>query len=287
MRHRGACLAIPGLKLCGAALAPLALVALAGCESGPPKTALGYTEDAKRAYDQAMDQYRSHSWVEAQTMLREVKRKYSYSKYARQAELRLADADYEQDKFGDAIREYKEFIRAHRSDAEDVAYARSRIAEATCAEIPESFLMPAAEERDQAAVVDAYKELKSYLSDYPDAKQAAHIRELLAQVLRRLVRHELYVARYYLDKDNYDAAVARVQYALRNYAANLPDAGDAPGPTFDLEAEALILLGQTYLKMHKWEDARRAFEAVVRGDSRSALVIQARGYLAYIKQRGV
>ena len=121
------------------------------------------------------------------------------------------------------MREYKEFIHAHRSDAEDVAYARARMAEGTYAEIPESFLMPAAEERDQVSVVDAYKELKSYLADYPDSKQSPHVRELLAQVLGRLVRHELYVARYYLDKDNYDATVARVEYARR--FAELPVAG--------------------------------------------------------------
>jgi outer membrane protein assembly factor BamD len=262
------------------------LASLSACESAPPKTVLGYTEDAKRAYDEAMDHYRAHDWIEAQTLLREVKRKYSYSKWAREAELRIADADYEQEKYSDAIREYKDFIHAHRSDTEDMAYARSRIAQATYAEIPESFLMPAAEERDQAAVVDAYKELKSYLADYPDAKPSAHVRELLGQVLARLMRHELYVARYYLDKDNYEAAVARIEYALHNYAAGLgkPQAGSVQ--PVDLEAEAQMLLGQTYLKMHKWPEARRAFEAVVHGDPHSPLVTQAVSYLAYLQRRG-
>ena len=214
-----------------------------------------------------------------------MKRKYSYSKFARLAELRVADADYEQEKFADAIREYKDFIHAHRSDAEDVAYARSRMAEATYAEIPESFLMPAAEERDQAAVVDSYKELKSYLSDYPEAKQAPHIRELLAQVTARLIRHELYVARFYLNKDNYEAAVARIQYALRSYVVTKvgPHVDEAAG----LEGDALLLLGQTYLKMHKWGDAHEAFDAIVRGFDGSTVATQARNYLAYLRVRGV
>jgi outer membrane protein assembly factor BamD len=277
----------PPMRIDALAATICALAALAACESGPPKTALGYTEDAKRAYDEAMEHYKSHEWIETETLLREVKRKYSYSKYARQAELRIADADYEQEKYSDAIREYKDFIHAHRSDTDDVAYARARIAEATYAEIPESFLMPAAEERDQAAVVDAYKELKSYLTEYPDSKQAARVRELLAQVLARLVRHELYVARYYLDKDNYDATLARIQYALHNYAVGLEGLRGGTAQPSDLEAEALLLLGQTYLRMHKWDDARRAFESVVRADSRSPLVAQALGYLAYLQRRGV
>ena len=111
-------------------------VRLGGCAGEEPKTALGYTEDAKRAYDAAMEEFNAHNWIEAQTLMREVKRKYSYSKYARLAELRIADADFEQEKFSDAIREYKEFVHAHRSDADDVAYARSRIAEATYARDP-------------------------------------------------------------------------------------------------------------------------------------------------------
>jgi outer membrane protein assembly factor BamD len=274
---------MPLLFVLWAAVAP---AALGGCEGAPPRTALGYTEDAKRAYDQAMERYNAHEWVEAQTLLREVKRKYSYSKYARLAELRIADSDYEQEKYADAIREYKDFVRAHRTDTEDVAYAQERIAEATYAEIPDSFLMPATEERDQAAVVDAYKELKSYLADYPDAKPSAHARELLAQVLARLVRHELYVARYYLNKDNYEAAVSRIEYALKTYASGLEGLRTSSQQPSDLEAEALLLLGQTYLRLHKWPEARRTFEAVIHGNPRSPHATQALNYLAYLQQRG-
>jgi outer membrane protein assembly factor BamD len=51
------------------------------------------------------------------------------------------------------------------------------------------------------------------------------------------VRHELYVARFYLNVGNFEAAVARAQYALRNF--------DGSG----LEPEAMVLLGETYLKL--------------------------------------
>jgi outer membrane protein assembly factor BamD len=260
--------------------------ALGACEGEPPKTALGYTEDAKRAYDAAMQAYNGHNWIEAETLLREVKRKYSYSKYAKLAELRLADADFEQEKFSEAIREYKDFIHAHRSDAEEVAYAHSRIAEALYAQIPDSALLPASEERDQAGVIDAYRELKSYLADYPDSKTSPHIRELLAEVIARLVRHELYVARFYLKKDNYDAAIARIQYALRNYAAPSDVSLAATVAGGGLQAEALLLLGQTYLKMHQWNEARQAFETLLRGYGRSPLAVQARGYLDFLGGRG-
>jgi outer membrane protein assembly factor BamD len=264
----------------------LLAAALPACAPEGPKTALGYTEDAKRAYESAMQDFNAHNWIDAQTEMREVKRKYSYSKYARLAELRIADADMAQEKFSDAVREYKDFVHAHRSDNEDVAYARSKIAEATVSEIPESFLLPAAEERDQATTVDAYKELKSFLADYPDAKEAGHMRELLAHVVTLLVRHELYVARFYLNKDNYDAAVARIQYALRNYGASIEGPAAVATGAADLQAEALLLLGTTYLKMHKWTDARQAFQVIVKDFASSPHAVPARNYLEYLKRQG-
>jgi outer membrane protein assembly factor BamD len=264
----------------------LLLAATSACEGEGPKTALGYSEDAKRAYDAAMQEYDAHNWLEAQMLLREVKRKYSYSKYARLAELRIADADLAQEKFTDAIREYKDFVHAHRADTEDVEYARSKIAEATVGEIPESFLLPASEERDQATVVDAYRELKSYIADYPDAKQTPRMRELLSQVVARLVRHELYVAKFYMNRDNYDGAVARIQYALRNYGSSLEGPAAAAAGTGNLEAEALLLLGTVYLKMQKWEDARQAFQTIVKDFPNSPQSVGARNYLEYLKRQG-
>ena len=54
-----------------------------------------------------------------------------------------------------------------------------------------------------------------------------------------------------------------------------------------LEAEALLLLGETFLKMHKWSDARDAFASIVRDYTKSSLVEQAKNYLDYMRSQGV
>jgi outer membrane protein assembly factor BamD len=275
----------PAALACAVLASACLLATLPGCENEQPHTVLNYAENAKRAYDNAMKVYDAHNWIEAQSLMREVKRKYSYSKYARLAELRIADADFEQEKYAEATREYKDFIHAHRSDVEEIEYARAKITECTFAEIPESPFMPAGEERDQAAVVDAYKEMKSFLADYPEGKQSARVREMLGTVTARLVRHELYVARFYLGKSNYDAAVARIQYALKNYGTAISGPHGAD-PTSGLEAEALLLLGTTYLQMHEFSGARQAFETIVRNYETSPLADQAKNYLAQMKQSG-
>ncbi len=265
---------------------------LAGCEKPEARTALSYTADAKRAYEEAMKEFDSHNWIESQALFREVKRKYHYSKYAKLAELRIADADFEQEKFAEAIRGYRQFVHDHRSDPEEVSYARSKIAEAQYKQISESILLPTADERDQAVILDAFKELKGYVHDYPNSKDTAKIRELLEEVTARLMRHELYVARFYLQRDNFDAAVIRIQYAMRNFAGG-PSLRE-PAPRSDselidsgLEAEALLLLGEVYLKMKKYPEAREAFGAILRDYPRSPLIVQATNFLAYMKERGV
>ncbi len=259
---------------------------LGGCETTAPKTALNYSADAKRAYDAAMEEFHAHNWIESQALFRELKQKYSVSNYARLAELRIADADFEQDKFADSIREYRQFVHDHREHPE-VPYARARIAESQYREIADSFLLPAGEERDQATIMDAYKELKGYLHDYPEAKESKRMRELLADVTSRLVMHELYVARFYLDKDNYEAAIGRIQYALRNFAGGMIGPGGDVRDDSGLEAEALLLMGEVYLKMHKWTEARESFVAIVKRYPNNALVVQASNYLDYMQKRGV
>ncbi len=75
---------------------------------------------------------------------------------------------------------------------------------------------------------------------------------MLDVVVGRLARHELYVARYYLKSDNFDAAVARIDFALKTY------------PSSNLTPEALVLKGETLMKMKRLADARAIFNRVLK-----------------------
>jgi outer membrane protein assembly factor BamD len=265
------------------------LAPLAGCDEEPAHTALNYTSNAKRAFDDAMSEFNSHNWIEAQNLFREFKRKYSSSrKYVLLAELRIADADFEQEKFAEAIREYRQFVHDHQGQniSDETTYARSRIADAEYHEIGDSFFLASGEERDQASVLDAYRELRSFIHDYPSSKETDRMRKLLADVTGRLIRHELYVARFYLNKSNYEATIARIEYAIRNYSSRATVGGDVSDDA-GLEPEALVLLGETYLKMHKWKEARDSFATILSHFPRSARTQQAQQYLEFMKEKGV
>lgn len=246
----------------------LALVAgAAGCaHPKPPPNPLHYAADAERAYKQALDAFFDRDWNTATTLFQALKEKYAYSRYARLAELRLADIAYHQEKFAEAVSDYKSFVHDYPNDAE-VPYARYRVVKSLFHDTSGSFLLPPLEERDLVDVREAYSTIQGFLADYPHYKHAAEMHYMLEVVTGLLVRHELYVAHFYLRIDDFKAAVARIQYALRHYHGS------------GLEPEALTLLGETYMKMHKKDAARAAFEQVFSKYPASPFTVPARNFL--------
>jgi len=233
----------------------------------PPENPLHYTENAKRAYEQALEAYFDRDWEYANQLFQDVKRKWGYSRYARLAELRLADVAYHQEKYAEAVGMYKSFVTDYPHDPE-AEYARYRIAKGEFSQSGASALMPPLEERDLSNIRDAHATLRAFLADYPEStKYENELDYMLEVVTGLLVRHELYVARFYLRRDNFGAAVARCEFALKNFE----DSG--------LEPEALVLLGETYLKMKDAERARAVFKAVVDKYPGSAFIVPAKRFL--------
>lgn len=251
-------------------LAAALVLFTAGCAefnfAGAGRATLTYTEDARAGYFEAMDAFKARNWEDARVLFGEVKKLFSYTRYARLAELRLADIDFEQAKFSDAVTGYRSFVQNHRADR-DVEYARYRISKSLFKDIEDSFVLPPAEERDQSTTAEAYRDLRNFLSDYPRTRYLPDVKYMHDVVLQRLVRHELYVARYYLREEAFDATVARIDYALSKY------------PGSGLDPEALVLKGETLLKMKRRGDARAVFEKVI-AESVSPFVATAKNFLA-------
>lgn len=238
-----------------------------GCGSNRPAlNPLEYSENAKYEYDQAVKAYFDQDWEEAELLFKEVKRKYGYSRYARLADLRLADIQFRQEKFPEAISAYKGFVHDYPNDPE-VPYARYRIAKSLFEQSSTSFLLPPLEERDLANVNEAYDVVRAFLQDFPNYKRTRELEYMLEVVAGVLARHELYVARFYLDKGNFEAAVKRCQYAL----GMLEGSG--------LEAEGMVLLGETYMKMKKRKKARAVLRQMLATYPASPFGLPARGLL--------
>lgn len=250
-----------------AVLLAAGLSALSACTITPAgmTRTLTYTDDAKKAYDEALQAFHDKDWESARPLFEEVRKTFPSTPYARLAELRIADTDFAQGKFSDAISGYREYITTYRTDRE-VEYARYRLAKSLYFDIDDTVLLPPAEERDQGTTADSYRELRAFLRAYPRSRYKKDIDYMLEVVTGRLVRHELYVARYYRRRDNFGAAVTRIDYALKAY------------PNSGLDPEALVLKGETLMMMNHREEAKLAFQLVV-DDWGGPFVERAREYL--------
>ena len=240
---------------------------LAACDKDSHANApLDYSENAKRDYDAAMEAFDSHNWEGFNQMMSEVKRKYGYSRYARLAELRLADADFQQEKYAEATAGYKAFVHDYPNDPE-IPYARYQVTRTQYDAVSQSFLLPALEERDLASVNDAHTSIRAYLNDYPNSSHSAELDYMQSVVTGLLARHELYVARFYLDRGRFDAAVARIEYSLHSFA----DSG--------MEPEGMVLLAEVYMKEHERQKARAVLELVLSRYPTSPFIVPARRFL--------
>jgi outer membrane protein assembly factor BamD len=247
---------------------------LSGCAATTtaPLTPQRYEENARVAFDAAMAEYDDKNWELATTLFEQVKREYAYSHYARLAELRLGDIAFRQEKFPEAVTSYRAFIHDHPND-KGIVYARFQVCKALFEQVGDSVLLPPQEERELASAADAYSAMKTFITDFPRYERVPEVEYMLAVMTGLLVRHELYVARFYLNDDNFEAAAARCRYALEHF--------DRSG----LEPEALVLLGETYLKMKRKEEAKAIFNTVLERFSDSAFCVPAKNFLAHLEQQ--
>jgi outer membrane protein assembly factor BamD len=253
-------------------LSCLLLPACATSDDGKP---INFSLTAKQNYERGLAELKDENYPEALRYFTYVKQKFPFSKYAALAELAAADTEFERGSYQEAIDAYKSFLRLHPKH-EKVAegYVSFRIAEAYVKEMPDDwFLIPPSFEKDQSAVRDALRELNSLIDRFPDSKYLKQAREYRRRVLRRLIDHEVFVARFYLDRGHPKGAILRIKEALRRY----PDSGR--------DAELLLTLGETQLEMGQPASAKQTFLRVTPDNASTVEVKRAELFLDFIKRR--
>jgi outer membrane protein assembly factor BamD len=247
----------------------------AGCASSDDGKSVTYSSSAKQNYEKGLAELADESYPEAVKYFDFVKSKFPFSKYAVLSELALADTAFSRGNYQEAIDAYKNFARLHptHEKVED-GYVAFKVAESYVKDMPDDFfLLPPTAERDQSLVRDAMRELSDFVDKFPDSKYLKQVVDYRRQVLRRLIEHEMYVATFYLDRDKPKAAILRIETALKRY----PDSGR--------DAELLLLLGQTQLKMGDAGRARDSFARVVREYGKTGEARRAQLYLDFIQRQ--
>jgi len=242
------CALMKSVASCLTLLAAATVCACGGAQSGGGGAPLSYGEDAQANYEEALAAYEDGHCLAADPQFRRIRREFPYSRYAALSELGVADCQLQMDQFSEAIQSYRRFIRFHPSH-ERVAYASFRIAQAFYEQIPSDWLLaPPSYERDLDATRRALQHLRRFVLSHSEDERVPEARDMIAQALGLLARHELYVARFYLDRGAAGGAILR----LRGLVTTYPGSG--------VEAEAMLLLGETLRAEDQTDDAREVFE---------------------------
>ena len=258
----------PGLALlvalatCGGALS-------AGCVAGGPqaKKAPTYADQAQAAYAEAEEAFEAGEYLEAIRRYNIIRTKFPYSQLAPMSDLRIADAYVEQEKYATAIEQYRTFIKLY-ADHPQLTYANWRIALCFYKQMPEDwFLIPPGYERDLARARDAQRELGYFLDRFPQSQFSQEARQKLLLTRRRMADHELYVAVFYLKRDNPRAAAMRLTYLLKNFSG------------LGLDAQALFLLARAYLELKDVDKALVALRDLIAVHPQTEQATKARDYL--------
>lgn len=217
-----------------AALVVAGAVQATGCASAVVR---GQTDAVEALYQQAMEDLDDGLYTEALDGFASLKTKYPYSRFAALADLRTADTHFKRGKFLEAVDAYRSFLRFHPSHG-DAAYAMFQIGEAYFEQAPEDWwFLPPAAEKDQGSTRLAITAYRDMLARFGSSEFAAPATEKLTLSLAKLAEHELYVARFYFQRERWKAAVSRAKGMLQDY----------PGSPYD--AEGLWILGRGQLEL--------------------------------------
>ncbi len=218
-------------------LALIYIILVAGCSLLPKGTAdetKGWS--VSKLYSEAKSQLDSNNFDTAIKYFEILESRYPYGRYAQQSQLEVAYAYYKRGEPVSAIAACDRFIKLHPNHpAVDYAYYLKGLANFNDdLGLLRKFSGQDLTERDPKAAVEAFESFKELIRRYPNSKYAPDATARMNYLVNALASHEVYVARYYLKRGAYVAAINRAQYTLVNY------------PQAPANEEALLLMVKAY-----------------------------------------
>jgi len=188
------------------------ILLIASCASDKPK---GQTA-AEVLYADAQKLKSKKRYIMAVENLNQIKTQYPYSFYATHAELMLADIQYEQEEYVDAVASYTLFRDFH-PNYEKMDYVVWRIAESFFFQKPSTF------DRDLTPAIDSIKYYKILRERYPSSEHLKDADEKIKLCEGMLKDKERYIADFYFKTGKFEPAIARYQKILSDYGQANPD----------------------------------------------------------------
>jgi outer membrane protein assembly factor BamD len=174
---------------------------------------------AQRLYGEAKDAMKSKEWAQAVKYFEKLEARYPYGRFAQQAQLEIAYAQWKDGERASAIAAADRFIKLYPNHANvDYAYYLKGLINFNEQEGFLTFLTtPDMTDRDPKASREAFESFKEVVTRFPESKYAEDSAMRMRYLVNALASHEVAVARYYMRRTAYLAAANRAQYAIQHY----------------------------------------------------------------------
>jgi outer membrane protein assembly factor BamD len=195
------------------------LCALGACSSNKDKPDQTKNWSAERLYAEAKSLLDQGAWEKSSKMFETLESRYPYGKFAQQAQLDIAYAYYKQDESVSAIAAADRFIKLHPNHPNvDYAYYLKGLANfKDDLGLFGQFSGQDLSERDQKAAREAFDTFKELVTRYPDSIYTPDAMKRMDFLVNSLASNEVHVARYYLRRGAWVAAVNRAQNTIASY----------------------------------------------------------------------
>ncbi len=197
--------------------------------SANPMADVNSKQPDKELFDKAMVALKKGKFDVARLDLQTMLNTYPESEYAMRAKLSVGDTWYKEGgsaALAQAEQEYKDFITFFPNTPE-AAEAQMKVGDIYFAQMEKP-------DRDPQNVIHAEQEYRQMIQQFPDSTLVPRAKQRLREVQEVLAQRQFEVGQFYVGRENWSAAIARLQTVADSY------------PLFSHSDQTLISIGDAY-----------------------------------------
>ena len=199
------------------------------------------TSTPEGAFKQAEEYEKDERYEEAIQKFSEVKNKHPYSRFATEAELRIADLQFSRESYIESAAAYQLFREFHPKHPR-VDYVTYRLGLSYFNQLPGTI------DRDLSVAEKAILYFDEVVNMYPNSEHLADAKQKRQDSLRMLAEKEMYIANFYAKRDMFESALKRYEFLIKTYPNQGFDAAALFGAARSAFKSGEKERGQTHLK---------------------------------------
>ena len=196
-----------------------AALLVAACGSFGDKLDAKKSWTVEQYYENAKADLDSGNYQGAVKTYEALEARYPFGRYAQQAQLDTAYAQYKDNNTAEAVAACDRFIKLHPNhpNLDYALYLKALSFFKPDLGVFGDLLNLDPSERDPKALRESFEVFKDLVVRFPDSTYAPDSRSRMAYLVNSLAKHDVTVARYYFNRGGYLAAVNRSQNVLQRY----------------------------------------------------------------------